>query len=144
VDVNEVGFLTSFIPSSFEGFEMGIFWSLASLKDKAKANMGVISGILVVALMLYLTYIILPILGSETTEYYIKLFLGLLLVSLATYFLYADDYPEPNSAFLLAFIGIVAEGLEVDIFSVSAWLISGSALGLIGGFPGFLMEFICV
>ncbi|MEJ2771827.1 MULTISPECIES: hypothetical protein [unclassified Stygiolobus] len=138
MDINEVGFLASFIPSSFEGFEMSMFWSLASLKDKAKANMGVISGILVVTLMLYLTFIMLPILVSDITEYYIKLLLGLLLVSLATYFLYEDNYPEPNSAFLLAFIGIVAEGLEVDIFSVSAWIISGSALGLIGGFLGFL------
>ncbi|WP_231112461.1 hypothetical protein [Stygiolobus azoricus] len=136
--INEVGLLASFIPSSFEGFEMSMFWSLASLKDKTKANMGVIIGILIVTLMLYLTYIILPILVSDIAEYYIKLFLGLLLVSLATYFLYKDDYSTPNSAFLLAFIGIVAEGLEVDIFSVSAWIISGSALGLIGGFLGFL------
>jgi hypothetical protein len=138
VDINEVGFLASFIPSSFEGFENEYFLEPSFLKDKAKANMGVISGILVVTLMLYLTFIMLPILVSDVTEYYIKLLLGLLLVSLATYFLYADNYPEPNSAFLLAFIGIVAEGLEVDIFSVSAWIISGSALGLIGGFLGFL------
>ena len=138
MDVSEVGFLTSFLPSSFEGFEMSMFWSMAYVKDKSKANLGVISGVTAVTLLLYVTYIILPILVSDVTEHYMKLLLGFFLILLATYFLYKGDYPEPKGAFILAFLGIVAEGIEVDIFSVSAWLMTGSVFGIIGGFFGFM------
>ncbi|BCU70851.1 hypothetical protein [Stygiolobus caldivivus] len=138
MDIGEIAFLASFLPCSFEGFEMSMFWSLASLKDKAKANLGVVGGVVVVTLMLYLTYILLPTLVSDVTEYYTKLLLGFLLLSLATYFLYKGEYPEPKGAFLVAFLGIIAEGLEVDVFSVSSWIMTGSFLGIIGGFVGFL------
>lgn len=138
MNASTIGFITSFLPSSFEGFEMSMFYSLAYLKDKSRANLGALTGILSVLGMLYLTYVFLPILISDTGEYVLKLALGFTFLTLATFFLYREDYPEPKTAFLTAFIGIVAEGIEVGLFSISAFLISGSYMGILGGMIGFL------
>ena len=138
MDGSTIGFISSFLPCSFEGFEMSMFYSLAYMKNRAKANLGAITGILSVLGMLYLTYIFLPILISDTGEHTLKLVLGFTFLALATFFLYREDYPEPKTAFVTAFLGIVAEGIEVDLFSVSAFLMTGSFMGIIGGVIGFL------
>lgn len=142
MDVAEVAFLSSFLPCSFEGFEMSMFWTLGSLKDKTKANLGAFIGIISVIFMLYATYILLPILVYDTTEYFLKLLLGIIFIGFATFFLYKEDYPEPNTAFFTAFLGIIAEGIEVDLFSVSSWIMTGSTFGILGGVLGFLWSLL--
>ncbi|MBB5254454.1 hypothetical protein [Sulfurisphaera ohwakuensis] len=138
MDASTIGFISSFLPCSFEGFEMSMFYSLAYIKNRAKANLGAIIGIFSVLGMLYLTYLFLPILISDTGEHMLKLILGFTFFVLATYFLYREDYPEPKTAFVTAFIGIVAEGIEVNLFSISASLMTGSYMGILGGIIGFL------
>ncbi|BFH73980.1 hypothetical protein SJAV_19240 [Sulfurisphaera javensis] len=142
MDTSEVAFISSFLPCSFEGFEMSMFWALSSIKDKRMANIGALSGVIAVVLMLYSTYLILPILISDTSEYFLKLLLGFIFISLATFFLYKDDYPEPKTAFLTSFLGIIAEGIEVDLFSVSSWIMTGSYMGIVGGLIGFIWSLI--
>lgn len=116
--IAQMGFVTSFVPSSFEGFEMAMFYSLARMKDRTRASWGALVGVLAVAVMLYLTYLVLPALISDTGEHLLKLLLGFTFLALATFFLYREDYPEPRTAFLAALVGMVAEGAEVDLFSI--------------------------
>ena len=142
MDSSLMGFVTSFVPSSFEGFEMATFYSLARMKDRTRASWGALVGVLAVAAMLYLTYLTLPALISDTGEHLLKLLLGFTFLALATFFLYREDYPEPRTAFLTALVGIVAEGAEVDLFSISAYLMTGSYFGILGGLVGFLWTLI--
>ncbi|AWR97926.2 hypothetical protein DFR86_10510 [Acidianus sulfidivorans JP7] len=136
--MDTVAFLASFIPCSFEGFEMSLFSYLGYSSNKKMGNLGTITGVIGVILLIYVTYIFLPILISDTSEYIFKLILGFLLLGIASLFLFRD-YPEPKGAFLTSSIGILAEGIEVDIFIVSSWIMTGDILmAILGGVLGFM------
>ncbi|MEJ2776668.1 hypothetical protein DDW09_03585 [Sulfolobus sp. SCGC AB-777_L09] len=136
--MDEVAFLASFLPCSFEGFEMSIFSYIASLNNRKMGNLGTLTGVFIVLSLIYLTYIFLPVLITDTSEYVIRMSLGFLLIGMATLFFFRD-YPEPRGAFLTAALGITAEGIEVDIFIVSSWIMTGDYIwALIGGILGFI------
>ncbi|MEM3939501.1 MAG: hypothetical protein QXY68_05195 [Saccharolobus sp.] len=133
-----LSFITAFIPCSFEGFEMAMFASLARSMDERSALKGIIFGVLSVFLMSYAVYLALPILISDTSEWIMKYFLGFLLISLATFFIWRD-YPTPKEAFLTGFLGIAIEGVETNLFEISAYLMTGNLLmAFLGGTLGFL------
>lgn len=135
-------FLASFLPCSFEGLEMALFSYMGYSSDRRMGNLGTIVGIIGVLSLIYITYLLLPILVSDTSEYFLKMFLGFLLIVMASIFLFRD-YPEPKGAFLTAAIGIIVEGIEVDIFTVSSWIMTGDlAMAIIGGIFGFLWVMI--
>ncbi|NON61535.1 hypothetical protein HLB03_02255 [Acidianus sp. DSM 29099] len=132
-----MAFIFSFFPCSFEGFEMSFFSYIASKGDKRAGNVGTLVGVIVVIGMIYLTLTFLPILVSDTTEYFIKITLGSILLAMGTAFI-VMDYPRPKTAFLVALLGIIAEGVEVDIFTVSSWVMTGDEdVALLGGIVGF-------
>ncbi|ARM76718.1 hypothetical protein [Acidianus manzaensis] len=136
--MDTVAFLASFLPCSFEGFEMSLFSYLGYSSNSKMGNLGTIAGIIGILLLIYITYLLLPILITDTSEYIIKMLLGFLLIAMASIFFFRD-YPEPKGAFLTSSIGIIAEGIEVDIFTVSAWIMTGDALmSILGGITGFL------
>ncbi|BDC17198.1 hypothetical protein [Acidianus sp. HS-5] len=140
--MDEVAFLASFLPCSFEGFEMSLFSYIASSNNKKMGNLGTIVGVLIVLSLIYLTYVFLPVLITDTSEYIMRMSLGFLLIGMATLFLF-KDYPEPRGAFLTASLGITAEGIEVNIFTVSSWIMTGDYVwALIGGILGFAWSLI--
>jgi len=63
----------------------------------------------------------------------------MLLLAMGTLFIFVDYPIHGKSSFLIAFLGIIGEGIEVDIFTVSSWLMTGDfILAMLGGIFGFL------
>jgi len=134
-----IAFITSFIPCLFEGFEMSMFSYIATSDNKKSGNYGTVYGIIIVLLMNYLTYYFLPLLITDTFEYYMKLILGIIFIILASSFFFFD-YPSSSNSFFTALIGISAEGIEVDLFSVSSYFMTGDLIpAFLGGISGFLI-----
>lgn len=141
-NISYIAFTISFLPSLFEGFEMSVFSYIAVSDNRTSGNRGTIIALILVILMNYATYLYLPILITDTVEYEMKLGLGFLFISLATWLLFYDGHSSMN-AFFTALIGIVTEGVEVDLLSVSSFVITGQLLpAFLGGFIGFLSVLI--
>jgi hypothetical protein len=134
----EVPFLAAFLPCTFEGIEMSMFAYMARSSDKKMGNLGTLLGVLSVFIISYLVYVLLPILITDTAEYLMKIILGLFFLGLASYFLFSD-YPTPKSAFITGLIGVFGEGIEVNLFEISAYFMTGNIFpAFIGGSIGFL------
>ena len=131
-----LAFVIAFLPCSFEGLEMSFFSYIAKGRE---GFIGTIAGVLAVIALIYFTYLFLPVLVSDTVEYLIKIILGMLLLAMGTLFIFIDYPINGKSSFLIAFLGIIGEGIEVDIFTVSSWLMTGDfILAMLGGILGFL------
>lgn len=134
----EISFLASFLPCTFEGIEMSMFSYMARSNDKKMGNLGTFFGIISVFLISYLIYILLPILITDTAEYLMKIILGFFFLGLASYFLFTD-YPTPKGAFITGLVGVLGEGVEVNLFEISAYFMTGDLFpAFIGGSVGFL------
>ena len=131
-----LAFVIAFLPCSFEGLEMSFFSYIAKGRE---GLIGTIAGVLAVISLIYFTYLFLPVLVSDTVEYLMKIVLGMLLLAMGTLFIFVDYPIHGKSSFLIAFLGIIGEGIEVDIFTVSSWLMTGDfILAMLGGILGFL------
>jgi len=130
-----LAFIIAFLPSSFEGLEMSFFSYIAKGREGA---IGTIAGVIAVVSLIYFTYVFLPVLISDTAEYLMKIALGALLLAMGTLFIFVEYPIHGKSSFLIAFLGIIGEGIEVDIFTVSSWLMTGDfILAMLGGIIGF-------
>lgn len=68
--------------------------------------------------------------------------LGFFFFAMATLFIF-KDYPEGKTALLTAPFGVIAEGVEVDLFQISVYLMTGYLLpALLGGISGCLIVLI--
>ncbi|MEM4080549.1 MAG: hypothetical protein QXY37_04440 [Metallosphaera sp.] len=130
-------FIVSFVPCSFGGLEMAMFTYLAKSVNARSATVGVILGISSIFLMSYVVYLALPILITDTSEQLMRYLLGAVLLTFATIFLWRD-YPSPKGALLTAALGVAAEGVEVNLFEISSYLMTGDlTLAFLGGTLGF-------
>jgi predicted RND superfamily exporter protein len=116
---------------------MSMFSYLARQSDRKAGNLGTWLGIVGVLLTSTLVYHFLPILISDVAEHVMKLLLGFIFLALATAFVYRD-YPKPSSALIVGLVGVLAEGVEVNLFEVSSYLMTGELLpAFLGGSSGF-------
>jgi len=131
-----LAFIIAFLPSSFEGLEMSFFSYIAKGKEGA---IGMVAGVMAIISLIYFTYVFLPVLVSDIAEHIMKVALGALLLAMGTLFIIVDCPIHGKSSFLIAFLGIIGEGIKVDIFTVSSWLMTGDfILAMLGGIIGFL------
>lgn len=136
--MDQVAFLISFLPCLFEGVEMSMFSILAVSQDKKLGNIGTLAGVLIVLLLIYATYAFLPLLINDEVERIMKLVLGSFFLAMGTMILLFNEHHSPKGAFVTATLGIAAEGVEVDLFQISSFLITGHLLSaVIGGIAGF-------
>jgi uncharacterized membrane protein len=143
--VDQVAFLIAFFPCLFEGLEMSMFSMLAISQNRVLGNFGTFAGVATVFILIYATYIFLPLLINDEVERIMKLVLGSFFLIMGTGILLFNEHRSPKGAFLTAAIGIAAEGIEVDLFQVSSFLITGHLLSaILGGVIGFGIMLIII
>nr|MCL7344414.1 GlyGly-CTERM sorting domain-containing protein [Candidatus Aramenus sulfurataquae] len=116
---------------------MSMFSYLARQSDRKAENLGTWLGVVGVLLTSTLVYYFLPILITDVAEHVMKLLLGFTFLAFATAFVFRD-YPKPSSALIVGIVGVLAEGVEVNLFEVSSYLMTGELLpAFLGGSLGF-------
>ncbi len=133
-------FLISFVPCTFEGVEMSVFSMAASSTNRKSGDMGTIVGVIIVFMLIYLTYLYLPVLINDQVEKIMKTAIGLIFIGIGTAVLLFFDSRSSSGSFFTAAFGIAAEGIEVDLFQISSYLITGHLFSaLLGGILGFIL-----
>lgn len=133
-----LAFFISFIPCTFEGIEMSVFSMAASASNRRSGDIGTIIGVLIVLSLIYFTYLYLPFLINDQVEKIMKTSIGIIFIGIGTAVLLFFDSRSSTGSFFTAALGIAAEGIEVDLFQVSSYLITGHLISaILGGVLGF-------
>lgn len=133
-----IAFLISFMPCTFEGIEMSVFSLAASATNRKSGDIGTLIGVLIVLSLIYATYLFLPLLINDQVEKIMKTSIGIIFLSIGTAVLLFFDSRSSTGSFLTASLGIAAEGIEVDLFQISSYLITGHLFSaVLGGIMGF-------
>ena len=122
----------------FEGVEMSVFSMVASSTNERSGDMGTVLGVIIVLILIYVTYLYLPFLINDQVEKIMKTSIGLIFIGIGTMVLLFFDSRSSTGSFFTATFGIAAEGVEVDLFQVSSYLITNHLFSaLLGGILGF-------
>ncbi|BCU68031.1 hypothetical protein HS7_14680 [Sulfolobales archaeon HS-7] len=117
---------------------MSMFSYMGRRGNKRAGTFGTMTGIAGVLLMSVGVYYALPLLITDTAEHNLKMLLGILFIGMGTFFIFSD-YPSPKGSFITAALGVMAEGVEVNMFIISAYFMTNALIyAVLGGLLGFL------